>query len=96
MEYEFDSQTIKWAKKRCNDLLSGEVNLSSALERAQYALLSINETADQMNDQPESEMIRHYTRAIEKSLKGLDEILSDIKRDRTEIGKGVVRYGEHS
>ena len=89
---ELDSKTIEWARKRCSDLLSAEVNIGNAIDKADELVNFITEAAYQVFNQPESEVFVAFASDIRAIANEMKERRKLIIEERLETGKDIVDY----
>ena len=94
MDYRLDGKTIKWARTRCDQLLSAEINIGNVVERGETMALAIREACDQMDDQPESDMFRSLADDLERLFTELKDRHLALAKDRIALGRAICKYEE--
>lgn len=92
--YEFDASTISWAERRVKELGQSRVNAGYALEMLRNAIVAMRDAGDEMNNHPESEMIRDLAKDIEKKTDEFERRFQSWEKDRSDIVRGILDYEE--
>lgn len=92
MGYKIDAGTIKWARRRVMELRCGTNKFGSAIESIESAINSLNDGAQDMDNQPESDMARSYLHDLQRMLPEMKTRLKEWEEDMREISKGIDKF----
>ncbi len=92
MAYKIESGTLNWANKRTAQLGMGIISTGAADEFLKQAIVKMMEAANEMPDQPESEMAKDYIMKLGEIESEISDRLREWKSDWKAISKGITAY----
>lgn len=87
--YKITPETCKWATRRCEQLYNGIIEAGTAMENLTQVLDALKRSADEMDDQPESDMVRSFIRDYEMIKRDLEKRIREWSMDRKAINIGL-------
>ena len=92
MVYKIDGATIAWAQRRSDQLTDSENDIGCAIDRMNKAITCMLDGANEMDDQPESDMVRAFAKNLQALTYQLEARFKSWKRDKKEIDRGIRVY----
>ena len=92
MDYKVTEGTIKWARKRVEQVNAAEIDIGAALEKMDGVVEEIRTGCDKMDDQWDSDVFRSYADDLEKILKAMRERFEELKKDRNIIFMAIYKF----
>ncbi len=92
MGYEVNSENVKWARKRVDELYGTWVPIDAAVEMFHGIPETLRKIAENMADQPEANKIYSYADDFEKLANSLTSDFRSWTRDRRKLAAAIVKY----
>ena len=92
MSYTVTEDTVKWARKRVEQVNAAEIDIGAALEKMDGVVEEIRTGCDKMDDQWDSDMFRAYANDLEKLLKDMNERFEEMRKDRNAVRRAIRKY----